>query len=199
MSPIAAVVSASTARSTRRSTAPSLVVAAEWPAAGCAWGRHGARGSIRPSVFSERAGGRDAGLPTGSAGPAGGTLGTALMPPCGGDAQSQSLVLRLGEALLILRSREGFTDQQHVRTPDDRVDVPLGRRCHGLLSFCRELGLSPEPLSARRSTRRFLFAAAAAHAATSVLRGRPRGRLRATTTPEMNSSPPQTPQGSRRA
>ena len=45
-----------------------------------------------------------------------------------------------------------------------------------------------------------------AHAATSVatsgsgcFRGRPRGRFRATTTPLMNSSPPQTPHGSRRS
>ncbi len=36
-------------------------------------------------------------------------------------------------------------------------------------------------------------------AATSVLRGRPRGRLRGTTSPRRNSSPPQTPQGSRRS
>src|SRR3954463_7333686 len=36
-------------------------------------------------------------------------------------------------------------------------------------------------------------------AAISHLRGRPRGRLRGTTTPAMKSSPPQTPQGSRRS
>ena len=36
-------------------------------------------------------------------------------------------------------------------------------------------------------------------APTGYFRGRPRGRLRATTTPPMNSSPPQTPQGSRRS
>ena len=36
-------------------------------------------------------------------------------------------------------------------------------------------------------------------AATSFLRGRPRGRLRGITTPWRNSSPPQTPQGSRRS
>src|SRR4051794_23878496 len=38
----------------------------------------------------------------------------------------------------------------------------------------------------------------ATHAAAS-LRGRPRGRLRGITTPERNSSPPQTPHGSRRS
>src|ERR1017187_5347401 len=38
-----------------------------------------------------------------------------------------------------------------------------------------------------------------AHAATSVLRGRPRGRLRGTTSPRRNSWPPQTPHGSRRS
>ena len=37
-----------------------------------------------------------------------------------------------------------------------------------------------------------------AYAATSVLRGRPRGRLRATISPWTKSSPPQTPHGSRR-
>src|SRR3954469_18929827 len=37
------------------------------------------------------------------------------------------------------------------------------------------------------------------YAATSDLRGRPRGRLRGTTTPWMKSSPPQTPHGSRRS
>src|SRR5260370_36461443 len=36
-------------------------------------------------------------------------------------------------------------------------------------------------------------------AATSVLRGRPRGLLRGTTSPRKNSSPPHTPQGSRRS
>src|ERR1035438_9933032 len=36
-------------------------------------------------------------------------------------------------------------------------------------------------------------------AATSVLRGRPRGLLRGTTSPRRKSSPPQTPQGSRRS
>ena len=36
-------------------------------------------------------------------------------------------------------------------------------------------------------------------AATSVFRGRPRGRLRGTTSPRRNSSPPQTPHGSRRS
>src|SRR5580704_17148115 len=40
---------------------------------------------------------------------------------------------------------------------------------------------------------------ATAYAATSVLRGRPRGRLRGTIAPRMSSSPPQTPQGSRRS
>ena len=38
-----------------------------------------------------------------------------------------------------------------------------------------------------------------AYAATSVLRGRPRGRLRATITPWTKSSPPQTPHGSPRS
>src|ERR1700722_6239869 len=38
-----------------------------------------------------------------------------------------------------------------------------------------------------------------AQAATSVLRGRPRGLLRGTTSPRRNSSPPHTPQGSRRS
>src|SRR6478609_6058862 len=38
-----------------------------------------------------------------------------------------------------------------------------------------------------------------AHAATSDLRGRPRGLLRGTTTPWTNHSPPQTPQGSARS
>src|SRR5690606_14833452 len=37
------------------------------------------------------------------------------------------------------------------------------------------------------------------HAVTGFLRGRPRGRFRATTTPWTNSSPPQTPHGSRRS
>src|SRR3954453_3517988 len=36
-------------------------------------------------------------------------------------------------------------------------------------------------------------------AATSFLRGRPRGRLRGTTTPAMKSCPPHTPHGSRRS
>src|SRR3954454_7857118 len=39
---------------------------------------------------------------------------------------------------------------------------------------------------------------AGGHAAISFLRGRPRGRLRGTTTPCRTSSPPQTPHGSRR-
>ena len=39
----------------------------------------------------------------------------------------------------------------------------------------------------------------AVHAATSDFRGRPRGRLRGTTTPWTNHSPPQTPHGSRRS
>ena len=38
-----------------------------------------------------------------------------------------------------------------------------------------------------------------AYAATSVLRGRPRGRLRGTIAPRISSSPPQTPQGSLRS
>src|SRR5205807_6606518 len=37
------------------------------------------------------------------------------------------------------------------------------------------------------------------YAATSVLRGRPRGRLRGTIAPRISSSPPQTPQGSLRS
>ena len=42
-------------------------------------------------------------------------------------------------------------------------------------------------------------AAGANGSASGYFRGRPRGRLRATTTPPTNSSPPQTPQGSRRS
>ena len=41
--------------------------------------------------------------------------------------------------------------------------------------------------------------AAAGQAATSSFRGRPRGRLRGTISPRRNSSPPQTPHGSRRS
>src|SRR3954469_23347044 len=40
---------------------------------------------------------------------------------------------------------------------------------------------------------------AAVTVCTSVLRGRPRGRFRGTTTPWTTSSPPQTPHGSRRS
>src|SRR5918995_2392696 len=63
-------------------------------------------------------------------------------------------------------------------------------------SLRRGAGLMPAPSLA---SPRVVLVLLRAYAATSVLRGRPRGRLRATTVPDTNSSPPQTPQGSRRS
>ena len=66
---------------------------------------------------------------------------------------------------------------------------------------CRSLTISWRRIHLRHhhSSRLDVRPMCAGQAATSCFRGRPRGRLRGTISPRRNSSPPQTPQGSRRS
>src|SRR3954447_17491378 len=105
--------------------------------------------------------------------------------------------------------------RQHVTEPEayaveepyaqarDTSRARSGRLCgparaHRELRDVSQAGVLPQQAGAHAATSR-VRAATGATGSTGFLRGRPRGRLRATTTPPMNSSPPQTPQGSRRS
>src|SRR4029453_402503 len=66
--------------------------------------------------------------------------------------------------------------------PSGRIAVIFVESAHGVVSHAAASSL----------------AAGANGSATGYFRGRPLGLLRATMTPETNSSPPQTPHGSRR-
>ena len=80
--------------------------------------------------------------------------------------------------------------------PGPRHEPRHGGRAFAPVRVLHESATCPYSCSIRART---LIGDRQCHAATSVLRGRPRGRLRAITAPRSNSSPPHTPQGSRRS
>src|SRR5882757_3392120 len=140
----------------------------------------------------------------------GGALGLALQPLGGEQAQGPSFVFGLAQSLLHLGTSQSFWHELHFEVPVlvrhegvggtcGELTERRGHRSHEglILGVCGVLVL-------RVVCQRAVDGAegaglAGVHATTAFLRGRPRGRLRGTTTPWMNSSPPQTPQGSRRS
>src|SRR5690606_17363754 len=149
----------------------------------CAWRR----------LLHDRHGERPAGAP-------GGALGTALHPASGHQAHGLALPLRLVESLVHMGTSHGFGDELHLSGPVLARVVRatggevFGRGAGGLVSGRDHRGLLLGVV--REGT---VDRAGGVHAVTGFLRGRPRGRFRATTTPWTNSSPPQTPHGSRRS
>ena len=102
-----------------------------------------------------------------------------------------SFAVRDFEALAYLRAREVFVKQMHCRAPCRKFDGgrAAGGRCgQGVVGrnvschrdLCHEGAEGPGGPGPRARSD-------VGHAATSFLRGRPRGRLRGTTTPAMNS------------
>jgi predicted unusual protein kinase regulating ubiquinone biosynthesis (AarF/ABC1/UbiB family) len=129
----------------------------------------------------------------GPAGPEGGLLG--LPPQPLGGQHPMGLPLRLHFSVDVLHSRtcQGFWHEIQGPAPVLGIcgAVGLGGGIHGCL-----LAGSVDAAHASDGPDGEV---GAAHARTSLLRGRPRGRFRGTTTPCTNSSPPQTPHGSRRS
>ena len=106
------------------------------------------------------------------------------------DCKSQMMVSQLASGSATAKSH-ALRDAPHDRAraepePDGVEHSALPTRTH----LAGDHAAASRPLA---------LAAGANGSATGYFRGRPRGRLRATTTPPMNSSPPQTPHGSRRS
>src|SRR5437879_348326 len=99
-----------------------------------------------------------------------------------------------------MRTRHGFWDELHLPGPVlTRVDRAGGGEVWGRGACGLAGGRLHQGLLLGVVRERAVDGSRDVHAATGFLRGRPRGRFRATTTPWTNSSPPQTPQGSRRS